>query len=214
MELLNNRADSAQKNNENLKPSNNYLTSRRELSTKGAALIQRYGEFAQFATAFNPSIQIQCARNPERSFMGEAPTLASLGQAYYEDQVNAWIMIQLEDLCLYAGVKEKMNMSQLETVAEIIRTEYYYLKASELLLFFFKFKAGEFGKFYGITDPLVITSALIEFNRYRQRVIGEYEREANRLKQEAQLEKQRREAVPCPEGMKFAKMAIERFNQE
>ena len=44
----------------------------------------------------------------------------------------------------------------------MIRVEYYYLKASELLLFFFKLKTGEYGHLYGVVDPMVIMSALIE----------------------------------------------------
>lgn len=57
----------------------------------------------------------------------------------------------------------------------MIRVEYYYLKASELLLFFFKLKTGEYGTFYGVVDPMVIMSALIEFKAYRKRQLEKYD---------------------------------------
>lgn len=35
------------------------------------------------------------------------------------------------------------------------------------MLFFFKFKVGMYGSFYGAIDPLVITGALQKFNNWR-----------------------------------------------
>ena len=71
-----------------------------------------------------------------------------------------WILAQLENLNQYAGTKNKMEPGQMKMLAEIIMTEYFYLKASELLLFFYQFKAGKYGELYGSVDPLRISSAL------------------------------------------------------
>ena len=79
----------------------------------------------------------------ERSFKGDAPSLALLGETYPDEQVNTWIIAQLMDLYKFAGVKEKPTFQQVLELSVMIRVEYYYLKASELLLFFFKLKSGE-----------------------------------------------------------------------
>lgn len=40
------------------------------------------------------------------------------------------------------------------------------------MLFFWWFKSGKYGKFYGNVDPMVITSALREFIRDRNAIIA------------------------------------------
>ena len=128
--------------------------------------------------------------------MGDAPTLGLLGQTYPDDQVNTWIIAHLMDLYKFAGVKEKPSFSQVLELAGIIRAEYYYFKASELLLFFFKFKSGEYGTFYGVVDPMVIMAAEIQ-----------------RKKREERWAEWERKAVPCPEGLSFAKRYVEELNK-
>ena len=107
-----------------------------ELSEKIRSVVSRYGNGESFAKKFNPSLQTACAQNIERSFKGDAPTLALLGETYPSDQINTWIIAQLMDLYKFAGVKEKPTFQQVLELSVMIRVEYYYLKASELLLFF------------------------------------------------------------------------------
>lgn len=61
--------------------------------------------------------------------------MALLGETYPDEQVNTWIIAQLMDLYKFAGVKEKPTFQQVLELSVMIRVEYYYLKASELLLF-------------------------------------------------------------------------------
>ncbi|MEG1749421.1 MAG: DUF6633 family protein [Tannerellaceae bacterium] len=136
--------------------------------------------------------------------MGTAPTLAVIRQAYPVKQVNTWIMAQLRDLYKFAGVKEKLNLAQMEDLATIIQAEYYYFKASELLLFFYKMKAGTYGTFYGVVDPIVITAALVEFRDYRRQQLELYEREIKQKKREEEWIRWQQNAVPCPEHCKLA----------
>jgi hypothetical protein len=132
------------------------------------AIHQKYGDARRFAETFNPDLQKICAENLERSFTGNAPTIASLRSAYTERQVRVWILAQLENLNQYAGTKNKMDPNQMKMLAEIIMVEYFYFKASELLLFFHQFKAGKYGELYGSVDPLRVSSALVEFASYRR----------------------------------------------
>nr|DAX55146.1 MAG TPA: hypothetical protein [Caudoviricetes sp.] len=178
-------------------------------SEKTYSVIRRYGDGESFAKIFSPSLQVVCAQNIERAFLGDAPSLVLLSQTYPEDQMNTWVIAHLMDLYKFAGVKEKPSFSQVLELAVMIRTEYYYLKASELLLFFFRFKAGEYGTFYGVVDPMVIMAALIDFRAYRRQQIEMYDREIQRKKREEEWVKWEKNAVPCPEYLKLAKAFVE-----
>ena len=107
-----------------------------KLSERTRLVVNRYGDGESFAKKFNPSLQVVCAQNVERSFKGNAPSLALLGETYPDEQVNTWIIAQLMDLYKFAGVKEKPTFQQVLELSVMIRVEYYYLKASELLHFF------------------------------------------------------------------------------
>jgi hypothetical protein len=172
-------------------------------------VIERYGDGLKFAETFNPDLQLYCVQNIERSFMGDAPSLAAIKHAYPDEQVNTWIMAHLRDLYKFAGVKEKLDFKQMKALAEIILTEYYYFKASELLLFFYKLKTGIYGTFYGVVDPIVIMNALTEFRAYRRQQIEIYERERQQKEREEQWEEWEKKAVPCPKHLKLAKDYVE-----
>jgi len=186
-----------EKNKQTVKSSN----MPQKLSERAWLVVNRYGDGESFAKKFNPSLQVVCAQNVERSFRGNAPSLALLGETYPDEQVNTWIIAQLMDLYKFAGVKEKPTFQQV--------LEYYYLKASELLLFFFKLKAGEYGTFYGVVDPMVIMSALIEFKAYRKRQLEKYDREGQERQREERYEKQGKNSVPFPDHLEFLKKIME-----
>lgn len=57
------------------------------------------------------------------------------------------------------------------------------------MLFFYRFKQGKYGRFYGVVDPLVIMTALQEFLRERNEAIFDHEAELNRRKAEADHKK-------------------------
>ena len=75
----------------------------------------------------------------------------------------------------------------------MIATEYYYLKVSELMLFFHRFKTGRYGRFYGSVDPLVITTSLRDFVRERGIAYEQHEQE----------ERERREKEECKNAITY-----------
>ena len=78
-----------------------------------------------------------------------------------------------------------------------------------MLLFFFKLKTGEYGTFYGVVDPMVIMSALIEFKAYRKRQLEKYDREEQERQREKRYEKQDKNSVPFPDHLEFLKKIME-----
>lgn len=135
---------------------------------------------------FNKNIQLKVATYPERAHTGTAPTLQMVRQTYSHEVLIAWIMAQLEDLNDYSGTQGKISIQQMEEIANIISTEYHYLKVTELHLFLYKLKAGYYGVFYGNVDPLTIMSHLIKFNDERKSVIAAIERRIQQQKQDEQ----------------------------
>ncbi len=167
----------------------------KKLSQADIAICDRYGDGRKFAETFNPDLQRACSENLVRSFTGDAPTIAALRSAYPERQVRVWILAQLENLNQYSGTKNKMDPAQMTMLSDIIMTEYFYLKASELLLFFFQFKAGKYGELYGSVDPLRVSSALVEFTSYRRDMIFRIERKLAEEKERRYAEEHERISI-------------------
>lgn len=153
------------------------------LAVKKNQILQRYGDANSFAVAFNPSVQIKCAMNIERSLTGDAPTIRQLLYTYQMEHLEVWVRAQLIDLNEYAGVKTKMETAQMRELANMIIVKSEYLKASEILLFFHKLKAGDFGGFYGTVDPQKVGEYLGAFKVWRSQ---ELDKVNSKLVQEQQ----------------------------
>lgn len=109
---------------------------------------------------FNPSLQQVAAANEQRAILGTAPMLCVLDAAYGEGSAVTWLIPQLHDLCAAVGVKTKLDDGQLRQLATMIRDEFGYLKATEVMLFLWRLKAGHYGEFYGSVDIVRVMRAL------------------------------------------------------
>lgn len=95
--------------------------------------------------------------------MGDFSTLDMLNLAYDNKNRSAqWLTAHLAELNAFSGSKN-MDDDQTMSLAKIIAQKYKHVKFSILILFFYKFKCGDFGRFYGKVDPMVITCALKDF---------------------------------------------------
>ena len=132
---------------------------------------------SQFLASATPDMQHVIASDTEDCFFGDYPTLAAVGCRYGKDIAVAWLVPQLANLSEYCGARDKLTGPQIEELAYIISSEFFYLKISEMMLFFHRFKAGRYGRFYGSVDPMVVTIALHEFVRERSNAIDRHDRE-------------------------------------
>lgn len=144
---------------------------------------QLYGTAEQFLATFNPALQLAAARHAERAYRGTAPQLATVCLGYGEPVAVVWLCIQIENVNLFAGVKEKMSVERQKELAGLILTEYAYLKTSELLLFFHRLKCGRYGRFYGAVDALFIASALLLFLDERRKDLARLQADDERRRQ-------------------------------
>lgn len=133
----------------------------------------------------------------QKAIMGDYPTLRDINEAYGKNFAVEWLTTHLADLSLMTGAKNLTEYQQ-EQLAIIIATEYFWLKVTELMIFFHRFKSGLYGKFYGAIDPLTITCALRYFLADRNYLIGIYEQE-ERERREAE---ERKNAISYEEFLK------------
>lgn len=139
-----------------------------------------------FCEQYSPDYQMQICDNPDKCYFGEYPTLSQLKGDYGKNAAIAWVIPQLTDVVAYCGCRDKLDKMQYKECAFVIATEYHWLKVSELMLFFHRFKAGHYGRFYGAVDPLVITTALRDFCKERAEA---YVRHEQQQREEADREK-------------------------
>lgn len=125
-------------------------------------LRQHFPSFKEFAKKFNPDSQITFAADERNTIMGEYSTFTTLDLAYGENTSVKWLVIQINDLNKFAGSKT-MDKNQTRSLSFLLASEYKDMKFSMMQLFFYRFKRGDFGKFYGKVDPMVITCALKDF---------------------------------------------------
>ncbi|MDO5526756.1 MAG: hypothetical protein Q4F85_11815 [Prevotella sp.] len=126
-------------------------------------LVSKYGDRDTFLTRYNPDYQRQICANDDVCFFGDFPTLSTLRAGYGNNAPVMWLVPQLYNLSEYCGCREKLQGKPLEECAYVIASEFHYLKVSELMLFFHRFKTARYGRFYGSVDPLIITESLRKF---------------------------------------------------
>lgn len=139
-----------------------------------------------FLARYTPDYQLRICGDLEECFFGDYPTLAAIRGTYGENMPVAWLIPQLYNLSAYCGCNGKMNAVQLRECAYVIATEFYYLKISEMMLFFHRFKSGKYGRFYGAADPLVITTSLREFLHERAESYNRQEQKEREMRKKAE----------------------------
>ncbi len=122
-------------------------------------------------------------------YLGKAPALSVVSNAFGENVTKSWLSYQLIDLSEFSGCKDKLTTFQVSSICEVIMSTWYYLTVVELMHFFLQFKAGKYGKFYGAVDGLAITESLRAFVEERWTIKDRYER------QQASEERKAQEAI-------------------
>lgn len=155
-----------------------------KLLEKSTKTIRRFGSFDALLEKVNPTMQEYFCQRDVLAVMGDFPTLADINQAFGSGSGEKWLVPQIADLTLYTGAKN-IDKYQHRALARLLSSEYYWLKLSEFLLFFHRFKMGHYGRFFGNVDPMVITCAMRDFISERNDIIAEEEqKERERLEEE------------------------------
>ena len=179
-----------------------------EVPPQALCVLHKYGNAAQFLTDMSPAKQTLAAVHLDSVHRSEI-SITKVRLALGVDSANVWLMAQLENLNDFVNVSVKMNVSQMQELAGIIITEYGHFRAAEILVFFHRLKAGEYGQFYGSVDPLLVAAALNQYSKDRRVDIARIEADDNRKLLEAQREEWKKNAITREEWLKNKKEAGE-----
>lgn len=114
-----------------------------------------------------------------------------------------WMATHLIELNEYCGVQRKMSVAQIDQCAKLMVSRYGWLKPQEFMMFFLMFKSGEFGRFYGAIDPMVIANALSDFAKVRNSILDKHHNEQERRERELRDEAARKVAITYDEYMRI-----------
>jgi len=144
----------------------------------------RYGSFDNVLSLFAPKFQGTYTIDEHRCYFGTAPRLSHMRFAYGESAPIEWLSYQIIDLNRFSNCK-MMTDYQVKSLAQAIFKNYFYLKLSEVMLFFNKVKAAEYGQlFFGAVDPIPLMGALKKFAEDRAEIIRKKEEEEARAERE------------------------------
>lgn len=162
-----------------------------------------YSNAENFLRVFNPDNQAAYTRDIKRVYLGHAPSLNIVAKAFSRAAAEAWLAIQLRDLSEFTGAKGQLTADKLDALAKVIIAEYGFLKVTELMHFFLRFKAGYYGRFYGSVDALVITEALNTFCGERRETIAQLREHEEAAKRNDEWQESRAKAVTYEEYLRW-----------
>ena len=140
-------------------------------------MLQKYPTWDDFFRIFSVNRQIPICQNPRICILYPSPTLHQIDYMYGPLSAAKWLVPFIADASLSCGLKIDATKEQLQFTATAITSRYTWLKAAEMVLFFFNFKAGFYEKFYGQFDPQAIIRSIKTFLAERMDVIVANERE-------------------------------------
>ena len=144
--------------------------------------LQKYPTIDAFYKVFNPQRMVFVCQDPQYCFFGPSPTLTQIDIMYGPLSSAKWLVPLIADTSLSCGLKEDVSESQLQFTAVAISNRYRWLKAGELMLFFFNFKAGFYERFYSYFDTQTIIRSFKSFLEERALTIAVHERELSTYK--------------------------------
>lgn len=107
--------------------------------------------------------------------------LSQLTRNYGHNSTVAWLIRLLSEWQEAMPIQGKMNIFQLHTLADNIARRFYYLRASEIMLFLARLAGGDYGvQWFGQISPDIIMTSLREkFIEERDSIIYRHEMQEN-----------------------------------
>ena len=147
-------------------------------------MLQKYPTWDEFFRIFSVNRQMLICQNPKICILYPSPTLHQIDSMYGPLSAAKWLIPFIADASLSCGLKIDATKEQLQFTSAAITNRYTWLKATEMVLFFFNFKAGFYEKFYGQFDPQAIIRSIKLFMVERDTIIIQHERELQQKRNE------------------------------
>jgi hypothetical protein len=124
-------------------------------------LKNKYPTLLDYNKDFSPDKCGKYSPYPQQCHLGKANTLSQLKAAYGGTSDIQWLIPQIVYFQENMPVDKKMNSEQILALAQVISTEYYYLKTTEIMLFFSRLLGGSYKvQFFNRIDPNTIIEVL------------------------------------------------------
>lgn len=161
------------------------------LQPRVSALLRTYSDLNAFIKANDPGLQEEVGKDETRALMSTvSPTLMVIDKAFGDRAAAIWLSQQLTVFNEYVGKREKMDSWQITSLAQRIVTKCSQLKASEVMLFLYKYSNGDFGPLYGTVDPQEFMVVLTQkFLPWRAAMVAEAEKEQARAERDSWLDR-------------------------
>lgn len=174
---------------------NNRNISSQLVQIKPSEIVARYGDKNRFLQTFHVNNQITYTNDEQRCHFGTAPTLTQVSKAYGIQTTEEWLIYQIVDLSEFCKLRSKLTDTQVKQTAQLIMHAYGYLKVTEIMLYFRRFKFGQYGRFYGSVDAMIILDCIKKFcNERRDAIHAQLKRV-----EEEERERQRRGCISWEE---------------
>lgn len=151
-------------------------------------IVRRYGDREHFFAHFNIDKPFRLEHYPAMIADDRYPTLTDINLTYGDSTaanlLSAWIA-NLETQ-LGASVK-RLEINQRIRLADDIVRRFYFLRVTELIVFFAEYRTGAYGHDYGSLDPKTFCEALRRFINERGYYIDRYMQEERERKQREEL---------------------------
>lgn len=112
---------------------------------------------------FSPEKQCEICKTAINAVSYDSLTLKEISDLYGSKTARLTIIPHIADFVMFTNSKDVMGEQSIIQCADVIVTSYGYLKVTEIMLFFFKYKSGDLGNVYGSISPLDITTSLKKF---------------------------------------------------
>ena len=101
----------------------------------------------------------------------QCPTIGDVRREYGYQMAFRWLFIHITDAASKVSAQQRPGKSQIDGIAVQMMEQYFYLKLTEIMLFFDMFKRGVLGDVYNAFDSRSVFRAMKTFNVLRGDVI-------------------------------------------
>lgn len=149
------------------------LTIKYEENTEPAIDEERRARYkADIEDVFTPDAGARISRNREGCIMNtQCPTIGDVRREYGYQMAFRWLFIHITDAASKVSAQQRPGKSQIDGIAVQMMEQYFYLKLTEIMLFFDMFKRGVLGDVYNAFDSRSVFRAMKAFNVLRGDVI-------------------------------------------
>lgn len=134
------------------------------LKTTDTALVNQQALLKEYYEASYP-------KSIREVILAESKSIVAIRKELSETVCVAFLVVIIGDCIKFFSVGKSMNDAQLVETAKLIMNEFYFLKVSDLQLFFQRFKTGYYGQLFDRLDGSVIMVALREYCEEKQSAV-------------------------------------------